>query len=59
LARVTEPQADELISANPWWLTGGAGDLVVDTELGAASLRVDVPELFARDPIGLSKKRVR
>lgn len=51
VAVVTEPHAHPLLRANVWHLRGRDRDLVVDTGLGVASLREQVPQLFARDPV--------
>jgi glyoxylase-like metal-dependent hydrolase (beta-lactamase superfamily II) len=50
LIQVSEPHVSPLVSANIWWLRGRRGDLVVDTGLGLASLRAQVPEMFTREP---------
>ncbi len=41
----------ELLRANIWHLRGSARDLVVDAGLGVASLREQLPRLFAHDPV--------
>ena len=51
IVRISEPHANELVSANFWWLRGTDRDLVVDAGLGVVALRDAVPDLFARDPM--------
>ncbi|WP_188671842.1 MBL fold metallo-hydrolase [Subtercola lobariae] len=47
---IDEPNVDELVRANIWHLTGTDRDLVVDTGLGIASLRNELPNLFENNP---------
>jgi glyoxylase-like metal-dependent hydrolase (beta-lactamase superfamily II) len=51
LTVITEPHVHPFLRANIWHLRGRDRDLVVDTGLGVASLRDELPELFARDPV--------
>lgn len=51
VTRIEEPHAHELLRANIWHVEGAERDLVIDAGLGVASLRVEVPKLFAHDPI--------
>jgi glyoxylase-like metal-dependent hydrolase (beta-lactamase superfamily II) len=49
---ITEPHADELVSANVWLVRGRERDLLVDCGLGVASLRTAVDPLVAgRAPV--------
>lgn len=48
---IDEPHVDPLLRGNIWHLRGRDRDLVVDTGLGVASLREELPGLFERDPI--------
>lgn len=48
---IDEPHVHDLLRANIWWLRGRDRDLIVDTGLGVASLRAQLPQLFRRDPI--------
>ncbi|MBP1822952.1 MBL fold metallo-hydrolase [Mycobacterium sp. OAE908] len=51
LDRIDEPYVHEFLRANIWHLRGKQRDLVVDTGLGVASLRAQLPQLFERDPV--------
>lgn len=51
LSVITEPAVRSLLRANIWHLRGRDRDLIVDTGLGIASLREQLPTLFERDPI--------
>jgi glyoxylase-like metal-dependent hydrolase (beta-lactamase superfamily II) len=52
LTLITEPHADELVSANTWLVRGRERDLLVDCGLGVASLRTAIdPLLSGRDPV--------
>lgn len=54
LTRITEPYADELVSANVWLVRGRERDLLVDAGLGVASLRAAVDPLLSSgggDPV--------
>jgi glyoxylase-like metal-dependent hydrolase (beta-lactamase superfamily II) len=46
LTHITEPFADSFIRANLWYVRGRERDLLVDTGLGVASLRVAARELL-------------
>lgn len=48
--QIDEPHAHELLRANIWHVRGRDRDLIVDTGLGVASLRAELPWLFERDP---------
>lgn len=47
---VREPHVKPLLAANTWVVRGQDRDLVVDSGLGVASLREQLPELFDREP---------
>ncbi|MEU1689129.1 MBL fold metallo-hydrolase [Micromonospora sp. NPDC005707] len=49
--RISEPHANELVSANFWWLRGDDRDIVVDAGLGVVALREAIPGLFEREPM--------
>ena len=51
LTVITEPHVHPFLQANVWHLRGRDRDLVVDTGLGVAPLRSEMPQLFERDPI--------
>ncbi|MCM3658654.1 MBL fold metallo-hydrolase [Agromyces mediolanus] len=51
LTRIVEPHVHEFLQGNSWWLAGRDRDLVVDAGLGVASMRAELPELFAREPV--------
>ncbi|WP_223623961.1 MBL fold metallo-hydrolase [Microbacterium sp. EST19A] len=51
IVRVDEPHVHEFLRANIWLIRGETRNLVVDTGLGVAALREEVPELFAGDPV--------
>jgi glyoxylase-like metal-dependent hydrolase (beta-lactamase superfamily II) len=51
--QIDEPHVHELLRANIWHVRGRDRDLIVDTGLGVASLRAQLPRLFERDPIVL------
>lgn len=51
ITRIIEPRVHEFLQANIWHVRGRDRDLVVDSGLGVASLREQVPSLFANDPI--------
>jgi glyoxylase-like metal-dependent hydrolase (beta-lactamase superfamily II) len=51
--QIDEPHVHELLRANIWHVRGRDRDLIVDTGLGVASLRVQLPQLFERDPVVL------
>ncbi|GAA2446418.1 MBL fold metallo-hydrolase [Agromyces soli] len=51
VTRIDEPNVHEVLRGNIWHVRGAARDLVVDAGLGVASLRDELPELFANDPI--------
>jgi glyoxylase-like metal-dependent hydrolase (beta-lactamase superfamily II) len=54
LTMITEPHADELVSANVWLVRGRERDLLVDAGLGVASLRAAVDPVLSsggRDPV--------
>jgi glyoxylase-like metal-dependent hydrolase (beta-lactamase superfamily II) len=54
LTLITEPHADELVSANAWLVRGRERDLMVDAGLGVASLRTAVEPLLSdsgREPV--------
>lgn len=51
LDQIDEPHVHELLQSNIWHLRGRDRDLVVDTGLGIASLRMHLPQLFERDPV--------
>lgn len=53
LVQITEPHAHELIAANFWWVRGRDRDLVVDTGLGVAPVRTELPHLFENSPIAV------
>ncbi|WP_433220422.1 MBL fold metallo-hydrolase [Dactylosporangium sp. CS-047395] len=53
LIRITEPHANEWLSANIWWLHGHDRDIVIDAGLGVVALRDAIPALFARDPLAV------
>lgn len=53
VVRISEPHANELVSANLWWLRGTDRDLVVDAGLGVVALREAIPAMFERDPMVL------
>ena len=48
---ITEPFANPWVAGNIWHVRGSSRDLVVDAGLGVASLRRELPGLFANDPI--------
>lgn len=48
---IDEPHVHELLQANVWHVRGAERDLVVDAGLGVASLRAELPWLFANDPL--------
>jgi glyoxylase-like metal-dependent hydrolase (beta-lactamase superfamily II) len=50
LTRIDEPFVHPLLQANIWHLRGRDRDLIVDTGLGVASLRVHLPHLFEHEP---------
>jgi glyoxylase-like metal-dependent hydrolase (beta-lactamase superfamily II) len=49
--QIDEPHVHELLRANIWHVRGRDRDLIVDTGLGVASLRAQLPRLFERDPV--------
>lgn len=51
LSVIVEPGVRSLLRANIWHLRGRDRDIIIDTGLGIASLREQLPHLFARDPI--------
>lgn len=51
IMRIDEPHVHELLRGNIWHVRGADRDLVVDAGLGVASLRDELPEVFANDPI--------
>lgn len=53
VVRISEPHTDPLVRANLWWLRGTDRDLVVDAGLGVVTLRQEIPQVFARDPLAV------
>ncbi|MGW1806428.1 MBL fold metallo-hydrolase [Streptomyces sp. NPDC002078] len=53
VVRIREPHVHPLLRGNLWWLRGTGRDLVVDTGLGVAALRRQLPRLFDRDPLAV------
>ena len=53
VTRVTEPHLSELVSANLWWIHGQRHDVLVDTGLGVASLRENLPEVLDHDTLAV------
>ncbi len=53
VVRISEPHANDLLSANFWWLRGNDRDVVVDAGLGVVALRQAIPAMFERDPMVL------
>jgi glyoxylase-like metal-dependent hydrolase (beta-lactamase superfamily II) len=51
ISRYEEPFVDEMVQANFWRVEGRDHDLVIDCGLGVGSLRRELPELFAHNPI--------
>jgi glyoxylase-like metal-dependent hydrolase (beta-lactamase superfamily II) len=51
VTRIGEPHVDLWLGANLWLVRGRDRDLVVDSGLGVASLRAELPRLFERDPV--------
>lgn len=51
VARIDEPAVNELLQSNIWHVRGHDRDLVVDSGLGVAPLRQQLPSLFENDPI--------
>lgn len=51
LSVTVEPHVSSFLRANIWHLRGRDRDLVIDTGLGVADLRENLPALFERDPI--------
>jgi glyoxylase-like metal-dependent hydrolase (beta-lactamase superfamily II) len=51
VTRIGEPHVDLWLGANLWLVRGRDRDLVVDSGLGVASLRAELPWLLERDPV--------
>lgn len=50
ISLVREPHVKPLLAANIWLIHGRDRDLVIDSGLGVASLRVGLPQMFQRTP---------
>jgi len=51
LIRVTEPHVNRILRSNVWWIRGLDRDVLVDSGLGVASLRRELPDMFTRHPL--------
>lgn len=51
ITRIDEPHVHEFLRANIWHIQGRDRDLIIDSGLGVASLRENLPGLFANYPI--------
>jgi glyoxylase-like metal-dependent hydrolase (beta-lactamase superfamily II) len=51
VTRIDEPAVHDFLQSNIWHIAGRDRDLVVDSGLGVAPLRTQLPNLFQNDPI--------